>query len=634
MSRFFSKRQKAAIWYEAEGRCERCGCHLPAENFHGDHVTPWRAGGETTVYNGAALCAECNLKKGGAVLRSHQRRVQEIVREARITPGKDVLLADIHPGGGKSALPMIVANELMRHKIDKVCWVVPRMTLQKQAAKASLDGFLRSAIGHSFEFRESTNEADPSRGQAGYVTTYQAIGVDKPNERGQRLSVDEFRRYRYALVLDEPHHVLAGSDWHRQLQPLWDEARYRVLMTGTLTRGDRKPVAFMQYDEDGLPLAHIDGWDYVRYSRTDALKERAIVPLNFSFGQGKVEWVDLASGEVRRARLEDSEDDEVRQAIRCALRSDYAEHLIERAVSDWKGYRSNHYRHAQMIVVAPDQHTARSYIRMMKSMGVPAEIATSDDGEVAQKRIDSFVDGKIPAIVTVAMAYEGLDVKSATHIVGLTHYRSTPWIEQMLNRVTRFDPRNGNWESQQAFAFLPDDALMREVVEKIKLEQDDALRDERTPPTAGAAPPPKKEIHVMGGEMSGTRAQGLDDGLHIDALRDEEMRDLMRESGIEGIIPTQKLAEIFSLHERRKAQPSAAQEFVMDAPKKTAKEREKGKRDRIEAWARKRDKELDLDWGSTNKWLMEVFRKKRDRMTEAELDRVIQFTSDLDRRAA
>ena len=62
--RFFTSAQKLSILQKAEYRCELCSVDLTADNFHCDHKIPWSLGGATTVFNGQALCANCNLKKG------------------------------------------------------------------------------------------------------------------------------------------------------------------------------------------------------------------------------------------------------------------------------------------------------------------------------------------------------------------------------------------------------------------------------------------------------------------------------------------------------------------------------------------------------------------------------------------
>ncbi|MCE8527899.1 HNH endonuclease [Ruegeria pomeroyi] len=45
--------------------CQICGEVLDA-GFHADHVRAHSRGGPTTLANGQALCATCNLKKGAS----------------------------------------------------------------------------------------------------------------------------------------------------------------------------------------------------------------------------------------------------------------------------------------------------------------------------------------------------------------------------------------------------------------------------------------------------------------------------------------------------------------------------------------------------------------------------------------
>jgi 5-methylcytosine-specific restriction endonuclease McrA len=63
-SRRFRPATRVALFLAARGRCAECGVVLD-RGWHGDHVIPWRAGGETAPANGRALCPPCNLAKGG-----------------------------------------------------------------------------------------------------------------------------------------------------------------------------------------------------------------------------------------------------------------------------------------------------------------------------------------------------------------------------------------------------------------------------------------------------------------------------------------------------------------------------------------------------------------------------------------
>ena len=87
---------------------------------------------------------------------------------------RDVLAA-VTPGGGKSLLPVIAAARMIAAGIvERVCWVVPRDSLRLQAEEAFADPTWRIALGHGLSVRAADNAPDPSRGLAGYVTTYQA----------------------------------------------------------------------------------------------------------------------------------------------------------------------------------------------------------------------------------------------------------------------------------------------------------------------------------------------------------------------------------------------------------------------------------------------------------------------------
>ena len=85
------------------------------------------------------------------------------------------ILAAVTPGGGKSLLPVLAAASLIKAGlIDRVCWIVPRDSLRLQAEEAFADLVWRATLDHALSVRAADNTPDPSRGLAGYVTTYQA----------------------------------------------------------------------------------------------------------------------------------------------------------------------------------------------------------------------------------------------------------------------------------------------------------------------------------------------------------------------------------------------------------------------------------------------------------------------------
>ncbi|WP_246775647.1 DEAD/DEAH box helicase [Methylobacterium aquaticum] len=198
-------------------------------------------------------------------LRSHQRSLSELVASLARGEASGItdILAAVTPGGGKSLLPVIAASKLIAAGlVDRVVWVVPRDSLRLQAEEAFADPAWRAALGHALSVRAADNSPDPSRGLAGYVTTYQAVAA------APALHLAEMRRHRTLLVVDEVHHLPALSDgesgseaaaWSSALLPLFREARLRLLLSGTLARADGRRILWLPYrTENGAQVPDIE----------------------------------------------------------------------------------------------------------------------------------------------------------------------------------------------------------------------------------------------------------------------------------------------------------------------------------------------------------------------------------------
>jgi hypothetical protein len=107
-------------------------------------------------------------------------------------------------------------------------------------------------------------------------------------------------------------------------------------------------------------------------------------------------------------------------------------------------------------------------------------IATSDDKAEALRNIERLKGNERPhldGLVTVQMAYEGMDCPSITHLALLTHIRSVSWIYQALARATRFDVQAGAWSTQTAHVWCPDDPLMNAIISAIRAQQEPYMRE-------------------------------------------------------------------------------------------------------------------------------------------------------------
>ncbi|HEX2527371.1 MAG TPA: DEAD/DEAH box helicase family protein [Geminicoccus sp.] len=451
-------------------------------------------------------------------LRRHQDEVDRLC--GAIAAGSRHLtdiLAAVTPGGGKSALPVIAAARLLgaippgqgRPIVERICWVVPRDTLRRQAEEAFVDPAWRAFLRHGHAVRAAENAPDLCRGLAGYVTTYQSIAA------APDLHLAEFQRHRYLLCVDELHHLPGLSDldeaadaaedtsWSRALLPLLETARLRLLMSGTLERSDRRPILWLNYRRDHLARNQrrvelaAQGWAVIGYDRRAALAERSIIPIRFGALDGEAEW--MVSGERFAATSFSEASDKLRPMLFTALRTGYAEALLRRAFTDCRKHRAQR-RDAlgaapgqgvrglgKLLVVAPDQATARRYTEILRGwMGPDPEVAAAgvalaiSDESHAIERIARFRLRPEPSVlVTVGMAYEGMDAPEISHVACLTQIRSVPWLEQMVARATRFDPHGGAYDEQRALIYHPDDPMFRMFRRAVEVEQSGRARARR-----------------------------------------------------------------------------------------------------------------------------------------------------------
>jgi superfamily II DNA or RNA helicase len=384
-------------------------------------------------------------------LRKHQLKIVEVCRE--ILEGKPIrdIIMSVTPGGGKSFVPVILADNLIPAIADKICWVVPRNSLKYQGESEFCDRRWNTEK----RIRAADNGDDLSRSLAGYVTTYQAVGCTP------ECHAKEFKRHKYILFLDECHHVADGSQWHKALEPLVRSAALVVLASGTLSRGDGDKIAFLHYSVDGPLLYNVGVRRSIIYSRSEAIADGAILPVKFELVDGESEWEETDGGK-NTSKLSGEES---AKALFTALRTEFANDLLNSALKEYFIIDSN-YREAKLLVVAPNIKIAKTYFDYLACRGLPARIATSEDTPQARKNIEDFKRGAYHILVTVAMAYEGLNVPEISVICCLSHIRSVPWLEQCFARANRLSPGKTG-----AVVFAPADWAFKKAVRMIEAEQ-------------------------------------------------------------------------------------------------------------------------------------------------------------------
>lgn len=534
--------------------------------------------------------------------RGFQTQFEDIVMDiASGAVSWRVLYGAITPGGGKSSLALILSRLLPKFA-DKLLWVVPRVTLAKQAEETFLKPELARLFPHTAKIRHDTNTPNPCRSHQGYTTTYDAIRADPGLHR------QEFARYRYILLLDEPHHVKTHFEQPEHpefvtshaIQPLIDTAALVVYASGTFERHDQKPILGLPYVETGKGYElSFPAQQTIRYRRQDALYDKAIVPLHFTVLNAQAQWRDGKGKKIERESFDETSY-ESGQMLNAVLETEFAQHLLHETVTQWQGHKQQ-YPKAKLLVVAPQITIAKRYASWLKTdHGLIARIATSDDTKDAREAIDAFKGrgaAKLDVLVTVGMAYEGLDVPEITHLACLTRYRSRPWLEQCFARACRTAPGKSF-----GYIFAPDDPLLSAVVKMIQDEQSAVVKDidpNEPPQVPGGLGGTKggDENRVIPLTSKATDVRSYDYEQSITREETARIALIMQQHGILGVSPLQ-MKRAFDAMDILQP-PSPAPDPLPD--ELTPSEEEARQRTAIDAYTKSVDFAYFAGaWGSTN----------------------------------
>ena len=278
---------------------------------------------------------------------------------------------------------------------------------------------------------------------------------------------------------------------------LYDEPNCKlvVAMSGTFFTNDRSArIANMPYRQEGdryylnREAFEQDPYGrYVEYTRANALAERAIARLNFEFWDLSDASYEVDGIARNYTSFADAERDEQGRLLATAISTEYATELLDSTVKEYLAFKETH-PWAKLLVVAGSIPSAQSLVRDLKRhWQIESDIATSDDSVKARTALDRFRGVQRPALdalVTVQMAYEGLDAPAISHIACLTRIRSRQWLEQCFSRANRLIH-----DKQYGYIWLPYDRAAQDIVERIQAEQDEWAEDSEEGPGGVIASP-------------------------------------------------------------------------------------------------------------------------------------------------
>lgn len=513
-----------ALFLAARGKCVDCGRPLEP-GWHADHRTPWSKGGPTDIANGAALCPDCNRRKGDRMKTTTLRDWQQEALTKYLELNKQNFLAEACPGAGKTTWAVTVANTLReRNQIRRVIVVVPSDSLRTQWSD-------RTDI-HLQPYKSGAIVDDPE--YDGIVTTYQALAAGLTSQMIRYAIGDDDRRGTL-VILDEIHHAAEESGFGTALSAAFESASRRLLLTGTPWRTDkRESMPWVEF-VDGLLKR-----DYI-YSYGDAVRDGVCRRANFPFVEAKVEW--SRNGDRQDARVNPNMtlkgvalSDAARTCLHVQNDPDsWLANVITRAHVDLESIRREIPDAAGLIVARDRLHALQICELLRQTTGVIAPVVISGEeggnAKTARTAIETFRDGTAPWIVAVKMIAEGVDIPRLMVGVYATNVTTSMFFTQVLGRFVRVRED----EVAEAHLYPLPTPEVRAIVEDIesslpqRLEVDE--RERKSHNAEGGSGGGPGDYAALGSEAQGLTYVHTHDGVVIGADV-ESTGDLLEQLGI------------------------------------------------------------------------------------------------------
>jgi superfamily II DNA or RNA helicase len=440
MGRLFTHRQKQAVEI------------VTGQSGSGDHIVPYVEGGETAVENCQLISRDANQKKG----RSHYdlRRWQKEFMNQWMARTSSTFMLIVIPGGGKTVAALHAARSWMAAGSDRrVIVVVPTDNLREQ--------WMEEASRHGIELQTKEFGTNFKHGFQGGVVTYSLVA-------SQSLVFRKLCSVAPTMVIfDEIHHCGDDASFGRGVREAFEQAKERLLMSGTAWRSDGSQIPWVQYDGNGFAVA-----DY-SYDYPHALNEDVVRFLVFDYSRGSI--THDTTGETHTLSSDSSEDDASRLLRRLLdARGDFVREQIRMAHQKLVELRKSFPDAAAMAACIDQAHAVMVRDVIRQETGCDPSVIVSDT-DVENDTVRSFRGAKKEWIVAVRKVSEGTDIKRLMVLCYLTNTTAELFFRQLVGRVSRYRGE----EDREAYVYLPADPRLISCAQNIENAQVQALRNQR-----------------------------------------------------------------------------------------------------------------------------------------------------------
>jgi superfamily II DNA or RNA helicase len=387
-------------------------------------------------------------------LREWQRRALSAV----CTHQTKDFLAMATPAAGKTRFALRVAHEFLATRgAVRVLVVCPTNHLRTQWADAA------GKIGLQLDPALTNEQAAEASDYHGAVVTYQQVCL------APAIFQRVCKSKQTLLIFDELHHAGDGKNWGKALRSAFDQAVFRLILSGTPFRSDNNPIPFIRYE-------HGESRADFAYGYTDAIRDDVCRPIVFPSYEGELSW--LSEGREHQATFEDGLTfDRQRERLKTALLQEtWLGPVITDAHAQLTRLRKQEQPDAGGLIVCMDQDHARWVADLVgRITGSKASVAVSDD-PAASRTIEEFAGHKKQQwLVAVNMVSEGVDIPRLRVGVYGTNVITEMYFRQVVGRFVRM--QEGLPKPQRAWLYLPKDPILVHYARQIKAERDHVLED-------------------------------------------------------------------------------------------------------------------------------------------------------------
>ena len=495
---------REALYYDADGACERCGAPLE-DAWHADHVIPYSVVPRTNVFEMQSLCRTCNEEKGASMPFSIDRTklrpgqsgaIDTIV--ARRRAGKRFTSIVLPTRYGKSDVARSSALLMMEAgMVSNALIVTPAKNLVEQmledaklTSSATLYGFDRAA----FHPVQTINAPPRIRRLKEAKLSAITNGMATRHLATLEYWVDTMLQSRTGLGLppvvyvDEAHLGSDGNRWGNITKTLAEVGAYVVSMTATPFRSDGRPIPGFPVDRE--VVVSTSRGERVVYEvephHETTLQEAMAEPVppiaHITYQPFGIEGdLNIDEETIVRVVLDDLDDDQIRRTYREALRKPI---VMERAIrfflTELRNRRTDPKQAKASGIIFVGNHEAEfdhwesehafraKAIVNQLAPRLRAEVVVSTEDD-AQNLLDDFLMENVDVVIVKQMGAIGLDAPNLKVALDLSNTRSRAYFLQRFMRIaTRWVVEGYPDEPVLHGTYIaPDDRITRGLIDDL-----------------------------------------------------------------------------------------------------------------------------------------------------------------------